>query len=303
MNKAAKKLYFVIGPTAVGKTRFAIQLAQALNTEIISADSRQFYQEMTIGTAVPSNEELSAAPHHFIQHISIRENYNVYKFEHDALALIEELFKKHDELVIVGGSGLYLNALAYGIDDLPDPSEATRQKLDNLYQDKGIDGLQELLKELDPQFFTEVDIQNPKRLKRALEVCLTTGKPYSEQRLGIKKKRDFEIQWLGLKQERDKLYQRINKRVDIMIENGLIEEVKKLYPLKHLNALNTVGYKEFFLWLDEEESYDWALEKVKTNSRRFAKRQMTWFNKNEDIFWLDADDTYAIDHFLMNIKQ
>jgi len=303
MNKATKKLYFVIGPTAVGKTRFAIQLAQALNTEIISADSRQFYQEMTIGTAVPSNEELSAAPHHFIQHISIHENYNVYKFEHDALALIDELFKKHDELVIVGGSGLYLNALAYGIDDLPDPSEATRQKLDNLYQDKGIDGLQELLKELDPQFFTEVDIQNPKRLKRALEVCLTTGKPYSEQRLGIKKKRDFEIQWLGLKQERDKLYQRINRRVDIMIENGLIEEVKKLYPLKHLNALNTVGYKEFFLWLDEEESYDWALEKVKTNSRRFAKRQMTWFNKNEDIFWLDADDTHAIDHFLMNIKQ
>jgi len=303
MNKAAKKLYFVIGPTAVGKTRFAIQLAQALNTEIISADSRQFYQEMTIGTAVPSDEELSAAPHHFIQHISIHENYNVYKFEHDALVLIEELFKKHDELVIVGGSGLYLNALAYGIDDLPDPSDATRQHLDILYQDIGIDGLQELLKELDPQFFTEVDIQNPKRLKRALEVCLTTGKPYSEQRLGIKKKRDFEIQWLGLKQERDKLYQRINKRVDIMIKNGLIEEVKRLYPLKYLNALNTVGYKEFFLWLDGEESYDWALEKVKTNSRRFAKRQMTWFNKNEDIFWLDADDTYAIDHFLMNIKQ
>ena len=302
MNKAPKKLYFVIGPTAVGKTHFAIQLAQALGTEIISADSRQFYQEMIIGTAVPSDKELNAAPHHFIRHISIQENYNVHKYEHDALALIAELFKKNNTLVIVGGSGLYLNALAYGIDDLPDPSEATRQQLDSLFNEKGIEGLQSLLQELDPHFFTQIDIQNPKRLKRALEVCLTTGKPYSEQRLGIKKERAFEIHWIGLKQERNKLYQRINQRVDLMIELGLIEEVKNLYPFKHLNALNTVGYKEFFLWLDGEESYDWAVEKVKTNSRRFAKRQMTWFNKNQDIFWLDADDTLAIDNFLMKIK-
>jgi len=285
-----KTLYIVAGPTAVGKTHFAIQLAQLLQTEIISADSRQFFKEMSIGTAVPSATELNAVPHHFIQHLSIHENYNVHKFEMDALKKIEELFLKHDSVVVVGGSGLYLNALAYGIDDLPDPSEKTRTELNNLYEIEGIEGLQNLLEKLDPVFYKQVDLQNSKRLKRALEVCITTGKPYSEQRLGQKKKRRFNIKWIGLKQDRAILNERINQRVDKMIEEGLLNEVRELFPLQDLNALNTVGYKEFFLWLNKKESYEWAVEKVKTNSRRFAKRQMTWFNKNEDIYWVNIEN-------------
>lgn len=290
MSQPEKTLYIVAGPTAIGKTRFAIQLAQLLKTEIISADSRQFFKEMYIGTAVPSPEELSIVPHHFIQHISIHENYNVHKFEMDALKKIDELFLTRDSVVVVGGSGLYLNALAYGIDDLPDPSESTRQQLNDLFENEGLEGLQKLLEKLDPVFFEQVDIHNPKRLKRALEVCITTGKPYSEQRLGKKKQRSFQIKWIGLKQVRAKLNDRINLRVDKMIEDGLIKEVQELFPMQDLNALNTVGYKEFFLWLNKKESYEWAVEKVKTNSRRFAKRQMTWFNKNEDIYWIDVED-------------
>jgi len=284
-----KIVYMVVGPTAVGKTHYAIQLAKWLKTEIISADSRQFYQEMKIGTAVPSDEELSEVKHHFIQHLSIYDNYNVSQFEHEALAKIQQLHQTKDAVVVVGGSGLYLNALAYGIDDLPDPSEATRDALNELFDTKGLPGLQERLKELDPKFYQQIDIQNPKRLKRALEVCITTGKTYSELRLGTIKKRPFDIRWIGLKQERVILNERINQRVDIMLEQGLFKEVKRLYPQRDLNALNTVGYKEFFMHLDGEASYEWAVEKVKTNTRRFAKRQMTWFNKNTDIKWQDVN--------------
>ncbi|NOR86009.1 MAG: tRNA (adenosine(37)-N6)-dimethylallyltransferase MiaA [Bacteroidales bacterium] len=290
-----KKVFIVVGPTAVGKTRFAIELAQHLDTEIISADSRQFYKEMTIGTAVPSQEELDSVTHHFIQHMSIQDHYNVHKFEQDALAKIEEIFHKKDTVVVVGGSGLYLNALAYGIDDLPDPSEETRQKLKILYEDDGLEGLQSLLKKLDPVFLEQVDIYNSKRLIRALEVCITTGRPYSDQRLDTKKDRPFQIKWIGLKQERSLLNERINWRVDLMLDAGLIKEVRELYPFKELNALNTVGYREFFIWLDGKETYEWAVEKVKTNSRRFAKRQMTWFNKNEDILWIEVGHQSVID--------
>jgi len=297
-----KTLYIVAGPTAVGKTRFAIELAHKLKTEIISADSRQFYKEMCIGTAVPSSDELAAIPHHFIQHISIQDGYNVHQYEQEALKQIDEIFKYQQSVVMVGGSGLYLNAVAYGIDDLPDPSEETRRQLALLFEHEGLFGLQSLLRERDPLFYEEIDPQNPNRLKRALEVCLTTGKTYSELRLGQKKERAFEIKWIGLEQERSLLYERINKRVDMMIMAGLIEEVEKLYPLKHLNALNTVGYREFFQWMDGEESYEWALEKVKTNSRRYAKRQMTWFRKNEDIHWLNMDHKSEISGFINNIQ-
>ena len=285
-----KTVYMVVGPTAIGKTHYAIQLAKDLNTEIISADSRQFYKEMKIGTAVPTKQELAEVKHHFIQHLSIHDNYNVSEFEHDALDKIQELFKIKDMVVVVGGSGLYLNALAYGIDDLPDPSVETRDTLDELFETQGLEGLQKQLKKLDPKFYQQIDIYNPKRLKRALEVCITTGKTYSELRLGKIKTRPFEIKWIGLKQKREILYAKINKRVDVMLEQGLLEEVKALFPLRELNALNTVGYKEFFMWLDGEESYEWAIEKVKTNTRRFAKRQMTWFNKNTDIEWVEMDD-------------
>lgn len=285
-----KTVYFVVGPTAVGKTSFAIQLAKHLDAEIISADSRQFYREMNIGTATPSVEELRQVKHHFIANLSIHQAYNVSSFEQDALALLEELFQSNDSVVVVGGSGLYLDALAYGIDDLPDASEELRMDLKRLYDNEGIEALQAQLEKLDPVFYTQIDKQNPKRLLRALEVCLTTGKPYSDLRIGEKKKRDFEIRWIGLEQERAVLNERINLRVDLMLEAGLLEEVKQLYPHKALNALNTVGYKEFFLWMDGEESFDWAVEKVKTNSRRYAKRQMTWFRKNEDIQWFKVSD-------------
>jgi len=301
MMKKTKTLYIIAGPTAVGKTRFAIQLAQHLNSEILSADSRQFYQEMRIGTAVPSSDELKAVPHHFIQHLSVNDEYNVHRFEQDALKKSEELFKIYDQLVMVGGSGLYLNAVAYGIDDLPDPSEETRDYLERLQKKEGLEGLQKLLQEKDPAFYEKVDIYNPNRMKRALEVCLTTGKPYSKQRKGQSKPRDFEIKWIGLKQDREILNDKINRRVDLMIEYGLIDEVKSLYHLRHLNALNTVGYREFFKWLDGEETYEWAIEKVKTNSRRYAKRQMTWFRKNEDIYWVDVDDEFIIENILKGI--
>ena len=284
-----KTVYIVAGPTAIGKTTFAIQLAKKMNAEIISADSRQFFKEMRIGTAVPSDEELEEVKHHFIQHLSIHNDYNVFQFEQDALAKIEQLHQSYDTVIVVGGSGLYLNALAYGIDDLPDPSEETRTALNNLFDNDGLSGLQAKLLDLDPKFYQQMDTQNPKRLKRALEVCITTGKTYSELRLGKAKSRDFEIKWIGLKQDRELLNAKINNRVDVMLEKGLLDEVKELYPLRDLNALETLGYKEFFLWLDKQESYEWAVEKVKTNSRRFAKRQMTWFNKNKDIEWLDVD--------------
>lgn len=285
-----KTVYFVVGPTAVGKTAFAIRLAKHLNTEIISADSRQFYHEMNIGTATPSIEELSQVKHHFIANLSIHQHYNVSSFEQDALALLAELFQSKDSVIVVGGSGLYLDALAYGIDDLPDASEKLRMDLKRLYDNEGIEALQLKLEQLDPAFYAQIDKQNPKRLLRALEVCLTTGKTYSELRIGEKKKRDFEIKWIGLEQERPVLNERINLRVDLMLEAGLLEEVKQLYPHKELNALNTVGYKEFFLWLDGKESFEWAVEKVKTNSRRYAKRQMTWFRKNEEINWFSVND-------------
>ena len=287
MNR--KTVYFVVGPTAVGKTAFAIQLAKYLDTEIISADSRQFYREMNIGTAKPSEEELNQVKHHLIGNLSIYQDYNVSSFEQDALALLEELFQSKDTAVVVGGSGLYLDALAYGIDDLPDASEELRMNLKRLYDNEGIEALQKKLEKLDPLFYEQIDKQNPKRLLRALEVCLTTGKSYSELRMGQKKKRDFEILWIGLKQERSVLNDRINLRVDLMLEAGLLEEVKQLYPHKDLNALNTVGYKEFFLWLDGKESFEWAVEKVKTNSRRYAKRQMTWFRKNDKINWFNVE--------------
>lgn len=285
-----KTVYFVVGPTAVGKTSFAIQLAKHLDAEIISADSRQFYREMNIGTATPSAEELRQVKHHFIANLSIHQAYNVSSFEQDALALLEELFQSNDSVVVVGGSGLYLDALAYGIDDLPDASQKLRMDLKRLYDNEGIEALQTQLEKLDPVFYEQIDKQNPKRLLRALEVCLTTGKPYSELRIGEKKDRDFNIRWIGLEQDRAQLNKRINLRVDLMLEVGLLEEVKQLYSHKALNALNTVGYKEFFLWLDGEESFDWAVEKVKTNSRRYAKRQMTWFRKNEDIQWFKVSD-------------
>lgn len=298
-----KTVYFVIGPTAVGKTSFAIDLAKHLDTEIISADSRQFFKEMSIGTAKPSVAELKQVRHHFIGNLSIKQNYNVSDYERDALQLLDQIFKHKNEVVVVGGSGLYLDALAYGIDELPDASDEVRANLQQVYQDGGIEALQNKLKELDPVFFEQIDKQNPKRLLRALEVCLMSGKPYSELRMGNKKKREFNIHWIGLEQDRAVLNDRINRRVDQMLKDGLMDEVESLFPHKDLNALNTVGYKEFFQFMEGKESYEWAVEKVKTNSRRYAKRQMTWFRKNKSIVWFNVAHMPDLDTLLIQFSQ
>jgi len=283
-----KKLFVLVGPTAVGKTKEAISLAQVLSTEIISADSRQFYKEMNIGVACPSQEELKAAKHHFIGHISIKNEYNVGKYEKDALEKINNLFKSYDNLVLTGGSGMYIDVICSGIDALPDVDKGIREELNNIFKREGIAPLQKELKEKDPLYYKKVDKMNHIRLIRALEVIRQTALPFSSFLTQKKTKRDFDIIKFALHMDRTKLIDRINRRVDIMIEDGLIEEAYKLYPFRNLAALNTVGYKEVFRYFDKEISFDKAVEDIKTNTRRYAKRQMTWFRKDQDIIWVEA---------------
>jgi tRNA dimethylallyltransferase len=282
-----KYLITVIGPTAIGKTAMAIEIAKHFNAEIISADSRQFFKEMAIGTAVPSHEELAAAPHHFIQNISIFEDYTVGDFERDAIAKLDELFQSNDFAVMVGGSGLYIDAVLKGFDDFPDVDSAVRANLIADYETKGIEYLQQELERLDPVHFAKVAKDNPQRLMRALEVCIGSGLPYSSF-LNIKKNsRNFIPIVIGLEAGREVMYDRINCRVDIMVQQGLIEEAQSLYIHKKLNALQTVGYRELFAHFDGDTTFDFALEEIKKNTRRFAKRQMTWFKRTEGAKWFD----------------
>lgn len=280
-------LIVVVGPTAIGKTALAIEIAKRYHSEIISCDSRQFFKEMTIGTAVPNTEELEAVPHHFIQNKSIFENYSVGDFERDGIALLDKLFKKNPIQVMVGGSGLYVNAILNGLDDFPFIDPNIRIELNTQLEQKGLEYLQKQLKELDPEHYERVAIKNPQRVIRALEICLGTGKTYSSFLNQKKNIRNFIPIIIGIEAEREKMYDRINKRVDIMFQNGLIKEVKELYPYKELNALQTVGYREVFSFLDEEISLDFALEEIKKNTRRFAKRQLTWFKRDENTHWID----------------
>ncbi len=287
-----KVLITVAGPTAIGKTKLAIDLATYFKTEIISADSRQFYKEMSIGTAVPSRHDLELVPHHFIQHKSIQEIYNVGDFKKDALNVLDILFKKYDIAIMVGGSGLYLDAVNHGLDTFPGVDREIRTKLNNIHKQEGIEVLQNQLKELDPQYYAKVDIQNPHRIIRALEICLGTGKTYSSFLNKKKPPRPFNSIMIGLSTERSILYDKINTRVDAMIENGLIEEAKSLYKHKHLNALQTVGYKELFNFFDGKWDLDFTISEIKKNTRRFAKRQLTWFGKNKDIIWVDINTPF-----------
>lgn len=282
-----KTLITVVGPTAIGKTSLSLELAQHYNTEILSADSRQFFKEMEIGTAVPTQEELAAAPHHFIQHISIEDTYSVGHYERDALKLLDELFKKHDVLILVGGSGLYVDAVLNGLDQFPEVTTGTREKLEELLKTKGTAELQRLLQEKDPIYFQEVDIQNTQRVMRALEVCISSGKSFSSFRNQPKKPRDFHSIKIGLTADRDTIYDRINRRVDIMMNEGLLEEVKGLLSRKRLNALQTVGYRELFEYLEGDITLEKAIENIKTNTRRFAKRQLTWYRKDPKVHWFD----------------
>jgi tRNA dimethylallyltransferase len=295
MTTDAKPLLVVItGPTSIGKTTLAIEAAKAFSTEILSADSRQFYREMKIGTATPSAAELNLVPHHFIGHLSIHDEYNVSRFEADALKKLDELFIRHTVVILTGGAGLYINAVCHGIDDLPDPDNELRDQLKELYRTQGINALREKTRELDPEYFAVADQSNPKRLLRAIEVCLSTGVTYSSLRKNDAVPRIFKVLKIGLMRERAEVYQRINLRVMRMMEEGFLEEAKTLYPFRHLNALNTVGYKELFDCLDGKMTIDEAVEKIKTNTRRYAKRQMTWFRKDAEMNWFQADDVGGI---------
>lgn len=282
-----KHLISIIGPTAIGKTALSIKLAQYFNTEIISADSRQFFKEMQIGTAAPSPEELSAAPHHFIHHKSITEDYSVGAFEKDALQKLNELFKEHDVVIMVGGSGLYVDAVVKGLDTFPKVAPSIREELNKTLEKEGLKPLQEQLEKLDTTTYNTIAIDNPHRVIRALEICIGTGQPYSSFLNKEKTKRPFNTITIGLTADRDLIYDRINQRVDIMMQQGLLSEVKSLKQYQKLNALNTVGYKELFQYLNGNWEEEFAISEIKKNTRRFAKRQLTWFKKNPDVLWFD----------------
>ncbi len=287
---ADKWLISIVGPTGIGKTSLAIKLAQYFETEIISADSRQFFKEMAIGTAVPSKEELGSVKHHFIQNISIFDEYSVGDFERDAITLLRELFNKKNIVVMVGGSGLYIDAITKGLDKFPEVDPNIRTELNKLLEEQGITVLQEQLSNLDPVYFNKVDTENPHRLIRALEICLGTGKPFSSYLNQNKVKRDFKTISIGIDAERKIIYDRINQRVDLMVEAGLVEEVRTLEPQKSLNALQTVGYRELFKYFEGDWTLDFAISEIKKNTRRFAKRQLTWFKKNENTIWVDYQE-------------
>jgi len=289
MGSSKKTLITIVGPTAVGKTSLSILIASYFNTEIISCDSRQFYKEMTIGTAVPEKEELAVVPHHFIQNRSVFEDYNVGTYERDALNVLDTLFKKHNTVVMVGGSGLYVKAVLEGLDDFPKIDPSIRLELKHVLETEGIIPLQDQLKKLDVTTYNTIDIENPQRVIRALEICIGSNLPYSSYTGKLKKKRKFNSIVIGLNGEREKIYERINRRVDLMVEKGLLDEAKKLYPNKELNALQTVGYKELFSFFEEKVTKDEAIQEIKKNTRRFAKRQLTWFNKDVSIYWFDFE--------------
>ncbi|MGL2964676.1 tRNA (adenosine(37)-N6)-dimethylallyltransferase MiaA [Flavobacterium sp. RSB2_4_14] len=286
-------LITIIGPTAIGKTSLSIELAKHFNCDIISCDSRQFFKEMKIGTAVPSGEELNSVTHHFIQNKSIFENYSVGDFEKEAVAKLDELFLKDNVQIMVGGSGLYIDAVLKGFDDFPEIDNSVREKINIDFEEFGIDYLQQKLKELDANYFQKLSIensqtlQNPQRMKRFVEVCIGTGKPYSSFIGQKKNQRNFSPIIIGLEAEREIMYNRINQRVDMMINNGLLAEAEKLYPNKNLNALQTVGYRELFDYFDGKISLAFAIEEIKKNTRRFAKRQLTWFKRTENVVWVD----------------
>ncbi|UCS95618.1 tRNA (adenosine(37)-N6)-dimethylallyltransferase MiaA [Echinicola marina] len=289
-----KYLVVVVGPTAVGKTNLCINLAKNFDTEIVSSDSRQFYREMQLGTAKPSEDELSEVRHHFVNNLSIFEDYDVRKFEKEALALMEKLFKSHDVLIMTGGSGLFVNAICEGFDDIPDIDPSIRENLNELYNKEGITAIQQKLKELDPEYYTAVDINNPQRLIRGCEVSLGTGKPFSSYRIKKKVNRPFEIIKVGLERTREELYDRINYRMDLMVGAGLFDEAEKLFPYRELNALQTVGYSEIFGFLEGDYDKEEAIRLLKRNSRRYAKRQFTWFRRDDEIRWFSPEDEEGI---------
>ena len=296
-----KYLISIVGPTAIGKTSLAIQLAEKYSTEIISADSRQFYREMSIGTAKPSVSELNSAKHHLINNKSVVDNYSIGEFEQDAIKQISNIHSRSNIAVLVGGSGLYLDVINYGLDQIPKTEKNIRNSLNNDFESKGLIYLQNKLKKVDLITYNNIDLNNSRRIIRALEVTISNGKPYSSFLNKKKVNRDFKVIEIGINAERELVYQRINNRVDDMVNQGLINEVKKLMKYKHLNSLNTIGYKEIFRYLNGDISLEFAINEIKKNSRRFAKRQITWFKSNNNIIWFNQN--YKIDNIIKVIDE
>ena len=288
-------LIVVTGPTAVGKTDVAIQVAQHFGCDIVSADSRQFYRELQIGTAAPTEEQLRAVKHHFVGHVSVHDSYDVSKYETESMELLSRLFEKNPVVVLTGGSGLYIQAVCSGMDNLPDSEPEIRKELREKYENEGIEPLQVMLQQLDPEYYDQVDLANPNRLLRALEVCIGTGKPFSSFRKNLPVPRNFNIIKIGLDLPRAELHNRINARVDQMMSDGLLEEARRFYPLRYLNALKTVGYKELFAYFDGDVSLEEAVENIKTNTRRYARRQITWFKKDKDFIWCEPSISEVIE--------
>ncbi len=298
-------LLVLVGPTGVGKTEVSLQLAERLKSPVVSSDSRQIYKQMAIGTAAPTDEQLRRITHYFVGMLDPENYYSASQFEEDAIPLIEALLETHSFVMMSGGSMLYIDAVCRGIDVIPTIDKMLRKEIHDLYQREGFDAIRSRLKMLDPVFYNQVDLKNPKRVIHALEVCLVAGKPYSSLRTNPRKERSFNIVKIGLTRNREELYLRINQRVDKMIEEGLIEEARNLYPKRHLNSLNTVGYKELFDYFDGNCTLDFAIEKIKQHSRNYARKQMTWFKRDEDIKWIDLSDNTldAVEKSILLITQ
>lgn len=302
MNKKENTLIVILGPTGIGKTDLSIKLAKQFKTEILSSDSRQFYKELKIGTAAPDENELSQAKHYFIGNISIHDYYNVSLFETQANKILNNIFNKNKFAIMVGGSGMYIDAVCYGIDEMPDIDEQLRKDLLIKYEKIGLEGIRLELKKLDPEHYNKVDLKNHKRILRALEICYQTGETYTSYHTNKRKQRNFNILKIGLFMNREELYKRIDLRVDLMIKNGLIDEAKQYHKYKKLNALNTVGYKELFEYFDNKISLDEAIRLIKRNSRHYAKRQITWFKRYDDINWFDKNNEKNIIKFINDYK-
>ena len=292
------KLFVLLGPTAVGKTALSIKIAKLLGSPIINCDSRQIYKDMSIGTAAPTEEQLAEVKHYFVKILELQQYYSAAQYEEDAINLIGQLSSTHNNLLLSGGSMMYIDAVCNGIDDIPTVAPEIREELKERVHTEGLEKLRNELRLLDPEYYNIVDLKNPKRIVHALEICYTSGKTYTSFRIRKKKERPFQIIKIGLRRERNELFERINKRVDMMMEEGWLEEAKSLYPHRQLNALNTVGYKELFKYFDGTWELDFAIEKIKKNTRDYAKKQMTWFAHDEDIHWFSPDNEKEILDFI-----
>ena len=291
-------LIVLIGPTGVGKTELSLKIAEHCHTEIISSDSRQLYADLKIGTAAPTPEQLKRVPHHFVGTLQLTDYYSAARYEEEVMEKLKELFQTHSSVVMTGGSMMYMDAVCKGIDDIPTIDSDTRELMLKRYEKEGLEALCAELKLLDPEYYAQVDVKNPKRVIHALEICYMTGKTYTSFRTRSQKKRPFNILKIGLRREREELYERINRRVDLMMEEGLLEEAKRVYPYRSLNSLNTVGYKELFKFLDGEWELPFAIEKVKQNSRIYSRKQMTWFKRDADITWFHPDQETEIMEYI-----